>query len=340
MVGHRFIASAFGPVAAGLAMLAVATPAAATITAVKIAATQPAWNGTCPMTVSFAGSITGTPGTQFSYDFLSTVDNVVKTFGQGTVTLPASGSMSIYHNYAIGSSTTGVNEEQVRVHNIAGGQADIISNAAGFSVTCKVDIGKKPNVRGPVTLHPVWFARRDYAYAWQGLAPNLPERGTGPCPDLCVGWQHFHQGDSLALVHLNDYYRAFLGYDRAAFKNLKMMKAVLTLTIANGSDKCFGGVGRAVLSRTPVMRGGTQRFEAPYPDDGDFGWHTPLLRQNAGTIEVDVTSLVEAWVLAKVPNQGFVLRGKVENNGADGNDECTVGFRPDARLTIEELPVP
>jgi hypothetical protein len=207
-------------------------------------------------------------------------------------------------------------------------------------VTCKVDIGKKPNFRGPVTLHPRWFARRDYAYVWQGLTTNIPERGTGPCPDLCVGWAHFHQGDSLALVHLNDYYRAFLGYDSAALKNLKIMKAVLTLTIANGSDKCFGGVGRAVLSRTPVVRGGTQRFEAPFPDDGDFSFHTPLLRQNAGTVQVDVTSLVQAWVLAKVPNEGFVLRGKVENNGADGNDQCTVGFRPNAALTIDELPSP
>jgi hypothetical protein len=99
--GRSLLASAFSPVTAALVMFGVASPAAATITGVKIAATQPAWTGTCPITISFAGSITGTPGTQFSYDFLSTVDNVVKAFGQGTVTMPASGSISIYHDYAI-----------------------------------------------------------------------------------------------------------------------------------------------------------------------------------------------------------------------------------------------
>jgi len=49
-----------------------------------------------------------------------------------------------------------------------------------------------------------------------------------------------------------------------------------------------------------------------------------------------VTSIVQAWVSGKIPNQGFVLRGRLEDNGAEANDSCSLSFGRDAVLTIEQ----
>jgi hypothetical protein len=340
MAMRRFVAVAVSVGFAGLGILGSAQSTSAAINSVTVAAANPSVTATCPVEVSFTGSIKGSSGTQFSYSFVRIVDNVVQSFDQGTVTMPGSGSIAVNDKFSVASSTSAVTQEQVWVHNISGGQADVFSTPAGFAVTCRLNPGVVPNARPPVTLHPQWFARRSYAYVWHGIPTTIPEQGTAPCLDLCVGWLHIHQGDSLTLYHENYYYRGFLGYDRVAIMNRKILKAVLTLTVGNGSDKCFGGVGRAMLSRSPVVRGGAQRFEAPYPDDGDFSFPAPMIRQNAGTVEVDVTSLVEAWAAGKVPNEGFVLRGKLEDNGSNGNDQCSLGFHRDASLTLEVLPSP
>ncbi len=337
---HGMVASACGLVTAGTLMFGAVLPGHAAITGATVAATQPSWTGKCPLKVSFTGSVTGSPGTQFSITYVRTVNSVVSPIGAVTVTMPASGSIPVNDGFEIGKSTSGVTEEQVWVHNVSGGQADVYSKAAGFSVTCVVDPGKRPNVPPAVTLHPQWVARRAYDYEWVGLAAQPPEQGTGPCPDLCVGWLHIHQSDSLTLFHHNSYYRSFVGYDPAAFTGLRVAKAILTLMVANGSDKCFGGVGRALLAEMPAKKGGTQHLKTPYPNDGDFALSVPLVRQDAGTVAVDVTRIVATWVTTQIRNDGFVLRGKDEDNGSNGNDACTVGFRTNVVLSIEQLPGP
>ena len=108
----------------------------------------------------------------------------------------------------------------------------------------------------------------------------------------------------------------------------------MKLTVDSGDTSCYGGLGRAVLTRTHVEPGKMQTFSAPYPDDGDFNWPAPIMFA-AGSATIDVTSIVQAWVSGKMPNQGFVLRGKLEDNGANGNDACSLVFGKDAVLTIE-----
>jgi hypothetical protein len=107
----------------------------------------------------------------------------------------------------------------------------------------------------------------------------------------------------------------------------------VTLAIEGGNRGCFGRLGRAVLTRTPVMKGTTQTFTAPYPDDGDFRWSTPATFSPT-SVAIDVTDIVKGWVSGKMPNQGFVLRGKTEDNGSNGNDSCSLRFGKDAVLTI------
>jgi hypothetical protein len=229
---------------------------------------------------------------------------------------------------------------QVWVRNISGGQPNVYSNSAEYSVACKFNPGVLPppvtNFRRTVTLHPQWFALREYEYKTVGpFSGFVPERGSAPCKDLCIGWDHILDGAFLWLFHWNTYDRAFWGYDPAAFKGLRAAKATVTLTVDGGDPTCYGGLGRAVLTRAPVIKGTTQTFSAPYPDDGDFNWPAPV-QFAAGSATIDVTSIVQGWASGKMRNDGFVLRGKLEDNGANGNDSCSLSFGTDAVLTIEQ----
>ena len=49
-----------------------------------------------------------------------------------------------------------------------------------------------------------------------------------------------------------------------------------------------------------------------------------------------MTSIVQGWLIDKMPNEGFVLRGRVEDNGSNGNDGCSVVFARDVVPTIEK----
>lgn len=334
MVLSRIAQSIRCAVAATIALVVV-QPASAQITGATVSASPPSYSGDCPTTVSFTGLVTGQPGTTFWVTFFWLSGTTLS--GDFVETMPASGSLSVQFPISVIKSTT--DHMQIRVSHISGGQADLWSIGAQYSVACKFDPGvlppSPPNFRKSVTLHPQWFALREYEYKTVGpFSSFIPERGSAPCQDLCIGWSHILDGAFLWLYHWNTYDRAFWGYDPAAFKGLKVEKATVTLTIDGGNPGCYGGLGRAVLTRTPAAIGTTQTFHAPYPDDADFNWPAPA-QFAAGSATIDVTSIVRAFVTGKIPNQGFVLRGKLEDNGSNGNDSCTLSFGKDAVLTIE-----
>ena len=320
--------------AAAVFLLSAARPGRAPITGATISTTQPSFTGACPATITFTGAITGTAGTTFTYNFVRIDHGVFEFSGDTAATMPASGSLAVTDSVTISASTN--NSEQLVVKNIAGGQPNVYSTALSYSVTCKFNPGARPpnsQLNVALTLHPKWTGVREYEYKWVGATLYVPERGTGPCPDLCVGWFHLHNGDSFWLYHWNTFDRAFFGYDPVAFNGLTLSRATLKLTVSSGDTACFGRVGRAVLTQTPIMRETTQTFQAPYPADADFSLATaPQLTPTSATI--DVTNIVRAWVSGKMPNQGFVIRGKVEDNGSNGNDSCSLRFAKDAVLTI------
>jgi len=330
------IAGSLRGIVAAMIVLGVAQPTNAQITGATITANPPSYSGNCPTTVSFSASITGKPGTTFwaTFIWLSGVTTVFS--GDSVVTMPTSGSLSVQNSISVAESTT--DYMQLRASHISGGQPDMYYSTE-YSVACKFNPGVLPSnavLRKPVTLHPEWFALREYEYKNVGpFSTFIPERGTAPCPDLCIGWDHILDGSFLWLFHWNIYDRAFFGYDPAAFKGLKVTKATVTLKVDGGDPRCYGGLGRAVLTRTPAEKGTTQTFTAPYPDDGDFNWAAPI-QFAGGSATITVTSIVQAWVDGKIPNQGFVLRGKLEDNGADANDSCSLSFGRDAVLTIEQ----
>jgi hypothetical protein len=330
------VARSIACIAAATTALGIAHPAFAQIDGATLSAGQPSYAGSCPTTVSFSGVVTGMPGTAFWYTFAWLGGKEFS--GDFVATMPASGSLPIQFPVTVTGSVT--DSMQVRVSHISGGQADLYSNSAGYSVACKFDPGVLPPpvpiLRKSVALHPQWFALREYEYKTVGpFSSFIPERGSAPCQDLCIGWDHILDGAFLWLFHWNTYDRAFWGYDVAAFKGLKVTKATVTLTIDGGDPGCYGGLGRAVLRRTAVAKGATQWFGAPYPDDGDFNWAAPV-QFTAGKATIDVTGIVQGWASGKMRNDGFVLRGKLEDNGSNGNDSCSLSFGTDAVLTIEQ----
>ncbi len=322
-------------IVSAMVALGVTHAANAQITSATLSPSQPpSYAGYCPTTVSFSGVIAGKPGTTFWYTFAWR--GGTEFSGDFVVTMPTSGSLPIQYSISVTESTTDF--MQVWVKNISGGQANVYSNSADYSVACKFNPGVlPPNARllKPLTLHPEGFGLREYEYKTVGpMSSFLPERGTAPCPGLCIGWNHVLDGAFLWIFHWNTYDRAFWGYNPVAFQGLKVTRATLKLTVDSGDTSCFGALGRAVLTRTKIEQGTTQTFSAPYPDDGDFNWPAPV-QFTAGSATIDVTSIVQAWASGKMPNQGFVLRGKTEDNGANGNDACSLVFGRDVVLTIE-----
>jgi hypothetical protein len=118
-----------------VAAVALAAPAQAALTAV-LTPTTPSYAGACPTTMAFTGSISGPPGTAFQYSFSRYVNGVQQVQNVGAVTLPASGTVAVSDSISIAGTSAGINFDQIWVHNIAGGQPDVYSNRAPFSVTC------------------------------------------------------------------------------------------------------------------------------------------------------------------------------------------------------------
>ena len=333
MLQRRF-ARSLHRIAATTVLLAVAYGADAQIAGATLSANPSSYAGDCPADISFSGTITGTPGTSFWYTFAW---DSFKTFsGDFVATMPASGSLPVQFPLDVTGSTTG--SMQIWVTHISGGQANVYSTRADYSVACKFNPGVMPPnsvLRNAITLHPQWIALREYEYKTVGpFSSFLPERGTAPCPGLCVGFNHVLDGAFLWIFHWNTFDRAFWAYDLTPLNGMRVLKATVTLSIAGGDPKCFGKLGRAVLTRTPPQKGTTQTFHAPYPDDGDFNWPTPV-QFAGGAATIDVTSIVKGWVSGQMPNQGFAIRGTNEDNGADDNNGCIVEFGPDAVLAVE-----
>jgi hypothetical protein len=116
-------------------LLIVRAPAQAALTS-ALTATTPSYTGACPTTMAFTGSISGAPGTAFQYSFNRFINGTQQVVNVGAATLPSSGTLAVNDSMSI-TATTGANTfDQIWVHNIAGGQADVYSNRAPFSVTC------------------------------------------------------------------------------------------------------------------------------------------------------------------------------------------------------------
>jgi hypothetical protein len=155
-------------------IIAERTPASAAVTTAALTATTPSYSGACPTTMAFTGSISGTPGTTFQYSLNRFINGVQQVQNVGAATLPASGTIAVADSFSIASTSAGVNFDQIWVHNIAGGQPDVYSNRAPFSVTC--GSGGKPG-----GIYETTTTERGHSYALvQPPAPTNVHTTTDP----------------------------------------------------------------------------------------------------------------------------------------------------------------
>lgn len=90
--------------------------------------------------------------------------------------------MPVSESLSIGSTSTGVNFDQIWVHNIAGGQSDVYSNRANFSVTCSAP-GSLP--RGESTYAVLGNDKHLDLYTQPNLQPPTDISTSGD-PSACA----------------------------------------------------------------------------------------------------------------------------------------------------------
>lgn len=89
------------------------------------------------MTITFTGTVSGTPGTRFTLSFNRFDEDVQQIAGNTAQTIPANGQVAVSDTMTFAASTTAGrrNFDQIFAHNIAG-QADVYSGAANVTVNC------------------------------------------------------------------------------------------------------------------------------------------------------------------------------------------------------------
>jgi hypothetical protein len=136
-------------------ILALGRPAFAGVTAAFLGPAGQNLSGHCPISVKFSGSISYSAGTSFTYSFNRFVNGVQQVAGGGTVT-SGSGSLAVSDSITVSSNAGGRTFDQIWVHKISGGQSDVYSNEAAFTVSCASSFTPRT---GPIAFH---------------LAPNAP----------------------------------------------------------------------------------------------------------------------------------------------------------------------
>lgn len=130
---HRFF---FALAVAVVGVSAFERPAEAGITGAALTTPSSVITNPCPISVPFTGTISGSPGTKFTYSFNRFVNGVQQVAPGGAATMPASGSISVSDNVSFASSASGRTFDQIWVHNIAPSQADVYGNIVTVAVTC------------------------------------------------------------------------------------------------------------------------------------------------------------------------------------------------------------
>jgi hypothetical protein len=133
------------------AVFGVSRPSSAAVTASSLSVVGPnPLTAKCPVNVGFTGSISGSPGTVFTYSFNRFVNSVQQVVNGATVTMPGGGTIAVNDSVPISASTSGTTFDQVWVHNISGGQPDVYSNLAKFTVNCQSGNGSISQVMAPI----------------------------------------------------------------------------------------------------------------------------------------------------------------------------------------------
>ena len=331
---------------------ATARPALANITGASISG-APSYTGLCPHSMTFSGTVMGTPGTTFTYAFNRFINGVQQLADQGAHLIPPSGQFPVNDSITISSTTSGATFDQVWVHGIAGGQMDVYSNKQPFAVNCRVafPVGIGPGITGAIET-TVAFAPSNMlnTYMYREAQLSSDPKGFDVCnyfvqggagsyredawagKELVVGFEQ--QQSSSCDFHGNYVYRGAVKFDLSSLAGKTVKKATLTFHI-RGSHQPLP-VAIPLNCAAGVFMGTTDWTVGPYP----VSWEVPVgdlvgpVAQIGWNVNpLDVTSRVISWVHGDVPNEGFTMKGKMENLNATGVDICSTYYNQ-FKLTI------
>jgi len=143
-------------------------------------------------------------------------------------------------------------------------------------------------------------------------------------PLLCIGHRYFETtAGPLVVYHFNEYDRAYYKFDLSSIAGHYVDKAILRLTVAQGTPACYSELGPADTDWTNLSNG-----------TGIIGGY---FQSPNGTLTggLDVTTIVRSWLAGVTPNNGFVLRGSAEDTGSNAsNDQCWTDLDPSGELDV------
>jgi hypothetical protein len=241
-----------------------------------------------------------------------------------------------------------------KLYRVSGGQFSLIKSQGPQSITA-ADVGKTSNGScyavtsyhgsaesspsntfcvgsgtpiGTTTTLPIMkWGYRFKSYS----AADLPHYGNDVCgesdagPGPCIGWFHHKDGpcNPLFCDHYNIFWRAYFRFDPAKIAGRNIGKATLLLHAIHGDGSCVKYVAAA---------------DRDWWDNRDFvggDFHLVTGAINSKYLSLDVTKIVRAWARGEA-NDGFVLRGLYEDNGAEDDSHCQAQLDMKAALRIEQ----
>jgi hypothetical protein len=298
------------------------------------------YNGFCPTTITFTGTLNAAAAGNMTYYFsytdpaaptkvINRPPKTVKAIAAGPVSVSDTGTMTLS-----GTGTMTLYETVPNVTHSTTVNIPLICSSAAHPAYPRASTGPNfrlaplPNQQSvAVRLIASDMRSKFYNYA-TGEHPDIFEN-CDPKPSLCVGFYH-NESDAGPVVMWHQIWteRAYLMYAKFPI-GAQINKATITLNVTNPeSANCFGGIGMA----TAPWIGNTTSV------DGNFSFATPITKTNGGqTWTIDVTQIVKAWMSNKAANNGFVLRGSNENGSPPNNITCFMNFHATGMTLVEPV---
>ena len=126
------------------------------------------YNGICPATMKFAGTITGAPNATVKYVFNRTIHGVATTSPPVTAALDRNGQLKVTDSFSVAGALDGTDELQIFP---SGAKA-----AAPFAVKCAV-YASKPNTAAATHL---FLVEKTYRLQYSGPGADRSKCGTDP----------------------------------------------------------------------------------------------------------------------------------------------------------------
>ena len=288
-----------------LLVTALHEPAAAGITKAAIVGAPLTYTGTCPVTLRFTGTVTGSAGTSFTWSFNRSINGVTNQNTIGSFTLTKSNSLAEKDSILISSSTKGYSFDQLWIHGISG-QSDVYSNKATFTVTCATP-------EKPVAAPTHFKATTDPAQCGNHVAPlfGAPICGAAlQAGDLVFIWDYKNPNavDGFRIYEITG------GKHKKVATQSGMTAKALNIKAADAKNRCFA---------VAAYKGDDESLDSNHYCTGKSGV------ADLGHADLPITDIRTTWQESNITPGAFYCLdtiGQISNYAPPGQ-QMTVGFQ-------------